>query len=371
MNFTWWVNKKDADGRNVFEGGFLGLDNIGVFDRSQPLPGGGSLQQADGTAWMGMYALSLMRIAIELALHWPVYQDLAIKFFEHFLQIAGAMTAMGGANDGLWDETDGFYYDLVRMPDGRQIPLRILSAVGLVPLFCVEIIEPETLDKLPLFRQRIERTLGERPDLADLVSRWHEPGRGARRMLSLLRGHRMKALLRKAFDPQHFLSDYGVRGISKALRDRPYELELGGETFRVAYEPGEGETALFGGNSNWRGPIWMPINFLLVESLQRFHHYYGDDFLIECPVGSGRKITLSQAADELSSRLVGLFLRGGDGRRPVLGQNPKLQRDLYFRDCVPFFEYFHGDTGEGLGARAQTGWTALVAKLLFPHGPAD
>ncbi|MFO0826703.1 MAG: glucosidase [Phycisphaerales bacterium] len=367
MNFTWWVNRKDADGRNVFEGGFLGLDNIGVFDRSRPLPGGGSLQQADGTAWMGMYALSLMRIAMELALHWPVYQDLAIKFFEHFLQIASAMTAIGGGEDGLWDEADGFYYDLVRLPDGRQIPLKILSAVGLVPLFCVETIEPETLERLPKFRERVERTLSERPDLAQLVSRWNEHGRGDRRMLSLLRGHRMKALLRRAFDPSHFLSDYGVRGLSKALGDNPYEVELGGEKFCVRYEPGEGETAIFGGNSNWRGPIWMPINYLLVESLEKFHHYYGDDFLIECPVGSGTRITLLQAAEELSRRLARLFLRGADGRRPVLGGHPKLQRDLYFRDCIPFFEYFHGDTGEGLGARAQTGWTALIGRLLVPR----
>jgi hypothetical protein len=368
MNFTWWVNRKDADGRNVFEGGFLGLDNIGVFDRSRPMPGGGVLQQADGTAWMGMFALQLMRISIELAVHWPVYQDLAIKFFLHFLQIASAMTAMGGGDDGLWDEEAGFYFDMLRLPGGELVPLKILSVVGLVPLFCVETIEPETLEKLPIFRDRVERTLNERPDLANLVSRWSEPGRGDRRMLSLLRGHRMKAILRKVFDPAHFLSDYGVRGLSKSLKDNPYEVSIAGEKFCVSYEPGEGQSALFGGNSNWRGPIWMPINYLLVESLQKFHHYYGDDFKIEAPVGSGRLVTLHDAADELSSRLVKLFVRGHDGRRPVLGANAKLQDDQYFRDHVPFFEYFHGDTGEGLGARAQTGWSALVAKLIFPHG---
>ncbi len=368
MNFTWWVNRKDADGRNVFEGGFLGLDNIGVFDRSQPLPGGGRLQQADGTAWMGMYALSLTRMAIELALHWPVYQDLAIKFFEHFLQIAHAMTNIGGCGQGLWSEEHGFYFDLIRLPDGHFQPLQILSAVGLVPLFCVETLEPEMLAKLPAFARRLEWLFRERPELAGLVSHWNVPGRGDRRLLSLLRGHRMKRLLKKALDPHHFLSSYGVRSVSRALGETPYEIEIAGQRFCVAYEPGEGQTGLFGGNSNWRGPIWMPINYLLVESLQKFHYYYGDDFLIECPVGSGTMTTLLGAAHEISSRLQGLFLRGPDGRRPCTGPSELLQRDPTLRDSVSFYEYFHGETGEGLGARAQTGWTALVGKLLFPYG---
>lgn len=368
MNFTWWVNRKDKDGHNVFEGGFLGLDNIGVFDRSRQLPLGGTLQQADGTAWMGMYALSLMRIAIELALHWPVYQDLATKFFEHFLQIAEAMTDVRGCGRGLWDEADGFYYDVLRFPDGQAMPLKITSAVGLVPLFCVETLEPEMLERLPAFASRLEWVFRFRPELAGLVSRWNEPGRGDRRLLSLLRGHRMKSLLRKAFDPNHFLSPHGLRGLSRAHRDRPYELDLGGERFSVRYEPGEGETGLFGGNSNWRGPIWMPLNYLLVESLEKFHRYYGDDFRVECPVGSGQTTTLGGAAAELRTRLTRLFLRDERGHRPVLGSNPKLQRDPHFRDHIPFFEYFHGDSGEGLGARAQTGWSAMVGKLLFPVG---
>jgi hypothetical protein len=368
MNFTWWVNRKDKDGFNVFEGGFLGLDNIGVFDRSQGLPRGATLQQADGTAWMGMYALSMMRIAIELALHWPVYQDLATKFFEHFLQIAEAMTDVRCCGTGLWDENDGFYYDVLRFADGHAMPLRITSAVGLVPLFCVETLEPEMLERLPAFASRLEWVFRFRPELAGLVSRWNEPGRGDRRLLSLLRGHRMKSLLRKVFDPQHFLSPYGIRGLSRMHADRPYELTIDGQQFSVRYEPGEGETGLFGGNSNWRGPIWMPLNYLLVESLQKFHHYYGDEFLIDCPVGSGQKATLGQAADELRSRIARLFVRDERGRRPVLGDNPTLQRDPHFRDHVPFFEYFHGETGEGLGARTQTGWSALVGKLLFPYG---
>lgn len=365
MNFTWWVNRKDADGRNVFEGGFLGLDNIGVFDRNQPLQGGGQLSQADGTAWMGMYALSLMRIALELSLHQPVYQDLAIKFFEHFLQIAQAMTDIGGCGGSLWNEEEGFYFDLMRLPEGGSLPLKVFSVVGLVPLFAVETIEPETLERLPRFARRLEWTLRERPELSRLVSQWTVPGRGDRRLLSLLRGHRMKCLLRKALDPLHFLSDYGVRGLSRVHRDRPYEVEIGGRRFSVRYEPGDGESDTFGGNSNWRGPVWFPINYLLVESLQKFHHYYGDDFLIECPAGSGRSTTLLGAADEIARRLERIFLLDREGRRPVFGARGPVRPDL--RDCIPFHEFFHGDDGTGLGARAQTGWTALVAKLLYPR----
>ena len=254
------------------------------------------------------------------------------------------------------------------LPDGTSEPLKIRSMVGLIPLFAVEILDDEVLADVPEFTQRLEWFLQYRPDLAKLVSRWNEPGSGDRRLLSLLRGHRMKSLLRKAFDPEHFLSPYGIRGLSRIHREQPYELTLGGERFSVRYEPGEGETGLFGGNSNWRGPIWMPLNYLLVESLQKFHHYYGDDFKIECPVGAGQTVTLGGAADELRTRLMRLFLRDERGRRPVHGEHAKLQRDPHFRDQVPFFEYFHGDTGEGLGARAQTGWSALVGKLLFPYG---
>jgi hypothetical protein len=370
LNFTWWVNRKDSSGRNIFEGGFLGLDNVGVFDRSQPLPGGGRLQQADGTSWMAMFALTMMRMAIELAHERPHYQDMAAKFFEHFLQIAEAMTQMGGKGIGLWDEQDGFYYDLMQMPDGRVEPIRILSVVGLIPLFAVETIEPEVLAQLPVFRERLEWFLAERPEMAALVSRWNEPGRGERRLLSLLRGHRMKCLLRKALDERHFLSPYGVRSISRALAEKPYSLMIDGRSYAVRYEPAESQSGLFGGNSNWRGPIWMPMNLLLVESLQKFHHYYGDDFRIELPVGSGSMGTLLDAADEISRRASRLFLPDGRGVRPSLAMHPKYAEDPTFRDLINFYEYFDGETGRGCGASHQTGWTACIAKMMTPRGGA-
>jgi len=367
LNFTWWVNRKDAFGRNIFEGGFLGLDNVGVFDRSQPLPGGGRLQQADGTSWMAMFALTMMRIAIELAHERPFYQDIAAKFFEHFLQIAEAMTQMGGAGVGLWNEDDGFYYDMMHLPDGRIEPIKVLSVVGLIPLFAVETIEPEVLERLPVFRERMEWFLRESPEMAALVSRWNEPGRGERRLLSLLRGHRMKCLLRKALDERHFLSPYGLRSISRTLAEQPYSVWLDGKPYTVRYEPAESETGLFGGNSNWRGPIWTPMNFLLVESLQKFHHYYGNDFTVECPVGSGRKGTLLEAADEIVRRHARLFLPDEHGARPSMSGHPLFTRDPTFRELVHFHEYFDGDTGRGCGASHQTGWTACIAKMLTPR----
>ncbi len=370
LNFTWWVNRKDSSGRNIFEGGFLGLDNVGVFDRSQPLPGGGKLQQADGTSWMAMFALTMMRIAIELAHERPLYQDMAAKFFEHFLQIAEAMTQMGGGTIGLWDETDGFYYDLMQMPDGRVEPIRVLSVVGLIPLFAVETIEPEVLAQLPVFRERLEWFLAERPEMAALVSRWNEPGRGERRLLSLLRGHRMKCLLRKALDERHFLSPFGVRSISRALSDKPYTVWIDGRAYTVRYEPAESQSGLFGGNSNWRGPIWMPMNLLLVESLQKFHHYYGDDFRIELPVGSGRTGTLLDAAEEISRRATRLFLPDARGVRPSLVMHEKFSTDPTFQRLVNFYEYFDGETGRGCGASHQTGWTACIAKMMTPRGSA-
>ncbi|HKQ48962.1 MAG TPA: glucosidase, partial [Phycisphaerae bacterium] len=369
LNFTWWVNRKDAEGRNVFQGGFLGMDNVGVFDRSAPLPTGGHIDQSDGTAWMAMYALNLMRIALELALHNKVYEDIATKFFEHFLYIAKAMTNIGGQEAALWDEQDGFFYDELHLPDGREIPLKIRSMVGLVPLFAVEVLEPELLDKLPDFKGRLEWFLNYRPDLAALVSRWHEPGRGERRLLSLLRGHRMKCLLRRMLDPGEFLSDYGIRSVSKIHAERPYVFEHGGQKFAVRYEAAESSTGLFGGNSNWRGPIWFPMNFLLVESLQKFHHYYGDDFRVECPVGSGQTTSLLGVANELSGRLVAPFSPDREGRRPVFGWYEKLRSDPHFRDYLLFHEYFDGDTGRGLGASHQCGWTALIAKLIQPRKP--
>jgi hypothetical protein len=364
LNFTWWVNRKDSDGHNVFQGGFLGMDNIGVFDRSAMLPTGGHLEQSDGTAWMGMYCLNMLTIALELARENPVYEDVATKFFEHFLAIAAAMNNLGGHGISLWDEEDEFFYDVLHLPNNAMIPLRLRTLVGLMPLLAVETIEPDLLGRLPGFNERLEWYLANRPDLAGLVSRWHVPGAGERRLLALVRGHRMKRLLARMLDPQEFLSDHGVRSISRYHADHPYTLSMNGMQYTVRYEPGESTTGLFGGNSNWRGPVWFPINFLLIEALQKFHHYYGDDFLVECPTGSEQKLTLWQIAGELSCRLTHIFLRGEDGRRHVLGASDLPQGDPNWRDYIPFHEYFHGDTGAGLGASHQTGWTALVAKLL-------
>lgn len=367
LNFTWWVNREDADGRNVFQGGFLGLDNIGVFDRSAPLPTGGRINQADGTSWMAMYCLHLLRIALELALHDRVYEDIATKFFEHFLGIAGAMARpIGAASSGLWHEEDEFYYDALALPDGCVVPLRLRSMVGLIPLFAVETLEPEHLATLPGFAERLRWYLDHRPELASLVSRWDEPGRGERSLLSLLRGHRMKCLLRRMLDEREFLSDYGVRSLSRWHGEHPYVFEGNGQRTSVRYDPAESTTACFGGNSNWRGPIWFPVNYLIIESLQKFHAYYGDEFRVECPTGSGTMRTLDQVAADLAGRLVKLFLRGPDGRRPVFGVNEKLQHDPHFRDLLRFSEYFDGDTGRGLGAEHQTGWTALITNLLAP-----
>ncbi|MEM1349831.1 MAG: glucosidase, partial [Myxococcota bacterium] len=300
LNFTWWVNRKDSEGHNIFQGGFLGLDNIGVFDRSRPLPTGGVIHQSDGTSWMAMYSLNLMRIALELALHNPVYEHIATKFFEHFLHIAKAMTSMAECEQGLWDERDEFYYDVLELDNGRRIPMRVRSMVGLIPLFAVETIEPEMLQRLPGFAKRMEWIFEHRPDLARLVSRWHEPGRGERRLLSLLRGHRMKRLLARMLDEAEFLSPYGVRALSKYHEEHPYVFETHGERHEVRYQPAESTSGLFGGNSNWRGPVWFPVNYLIIESLQRFHHYYGDDFLIEHPAGSGNCVTILDVADDLA-----------------------------------------------------------------------
>src|SRR2546427_1514944 len=367
LNFTWWVNRKDAQGRNIFQGGFLGLDNIGVFDRSAPLPTGGFINQADGTAWMAMYALNLMRIALELARHNKVYEDIATKFFEHFLHIVEAMNNIGDEGIGLWDEGDQFFYDVLNLPDGRMVPLKVRSMVGLIPLFAVETLEHDLLDELPDFHARLEWFLNYRPALAKLVSRWNEAGDNHRHLLSLLRGHRMKALLKRMLDETEFLSDFGVRAISRTHREKPYQFHVNGNTMEVQYQPAESNSGLFGGNSNWRGPIWMPLNYLIIESLQKFHHYYGDDFKVECPTGSGQLMTIRQIADELSRRLTKLFLKGEDGQRPVLKYHPKLATDPHFKDYVLFHEYFHGDNGRGVGASHQTGWTGLVAKLLQPR----
>jgi hypothetical protein len=370
LNFTWWVNRKDAQGRNIFQGGFLGLDNIGVFDRGAPLPTGEFINQADGTAWMAMYSLNLMRIALELAIHNSVYEDIATKFFEHFLGIAAAINSDEDGL-GLWDEQDEFYYDELRTPAGREIPLKVRSVVGLVPLFAVETLEADLLQQLPDFRGRLEWFLNYRPELAKLVSRWNVCGVGERQLLSLLRGHRMKCLLRRMLDETEFLSDFGVRALSKIHERQPYRLDCDGGTHEIQYTPAESLDNLFGGNSNWRGPVWMPVNCLIIESLQKFHYYYGDDFRIECPTGSGRFITIDAVADELAHRLARLFLKGADGQRPVLKYHPKLAGDPQFKDYVLFHEYFHGDNGRGLGASHQTGWTGVVAKLLQPRRRRD
>jgi hypothetical protein len=368
LNFTWWVNKKDEEGNNVFEGGFLGMDNIGLFDRSNTrLPNGGQLEQADGTSWMAAYCLNLMRIALELSKENPIYQDMANKFFEHFLTIAEAMSNLGSGNHGLWDDQDEFYYDTVRMPGDVSIRLKIRSMVGLLPLFAVEVIEDEVLQKMPDFAKRLNWLLDNRPDLASLVSRWHEKGPDQKHLLSLLRGHRVKRILYRMLDETEFLSPYGIRSLSKFHDQHPYQLQIDGQLLSVQYSPAESTIPLFGGNSNWRGPIWFSTNFLLIEGLQRFYHYYGDDFKVEYPTHSGKFLTLDQISEELSMRLSKLFLRDEKGRRPVFGNNEKMQNDPHFKDHIFFYEYFDGNTGNGLGASHQTGWTGLVCKLLMPR----
>ena len=369
LNFTWWVNRKDRDGRNIFEGGFLGLDNIGVFDRSAPLPFGGYLEQADGTAWVAMYALNMMRIALELSKTNHVYQDLASKFFEHFLYIAEAMTNMGNEEMDLWDDEDEFYYDALNTPARGHELLKVRSLVGLIPLFAVEVIDEDTLASAPQFLARMNWFLNNRPALASLVSRWQEPGKGARHLLSLLRGHRVKRLLARMLDEAEFLSPYGIRSLSRYHKEHPFVFRGTETQFIVNYEPAESQTTLFGGNSNWRGPVWLPMNFLLIESLQRFHHYYGDDFKVEYPTNSGTTVTLLEVADALTKRLTQLFVRDPEtGRRACFGDDKQLQNDPNFRDYLWFHEYFHGDNGHGLGASHQTGWTGLIAKLLQPRG---
>ena len=367
LNFTWWVNRKDAEGRNVFQGGFLGLDNIGVFDRSAELPTGGHIDQADGTSWMAMYSLNLMRIALELARHNHVYEDIATKFFEHFLHIAEAMSHIGDEGVSLWDEQDEFFYDVLHLPHGAMVPLKVRSMVGLIPLFAVETLDPELLDEVPEFKRRLEWYLNYRPELAQLVSHWQVPGLGQRRLLSLLRGHRMKCLLRRMLDETEFLSDYGVRALSRQHDAQPFEFAVNGTVMSVGYQPAESNTQVFGGNSNWRGPIWFPVNYLIIESLQKFHHYYGDEFKVECPTGSGIYLSLAEVADELSRRLTRIFLKDELGQRPVYRDQALMSSDPHCRDLILFFEYFHGDSGRGVGASHQTGWTGLVAKLIRPR----
>jgi len=367
LNFTWWVNKKDAEGRNIFQGGFLGMDNIGIFDRSSVLPTGGHLDQADGTSWMAMYSLNMLRISLELSLHKPFYQEMCSKFLAHFLYIAAAMTKIGEDGVGLWDEDDQFYYDALHLQSGHSIKLKVRSMVGLVPLFAVEVLDPEILKHVPEFEKDLKWFLKNKPELSKLVSRWTEPGLGERRLLSLLRGSRMKKLLKRMLDESEFLSEYGIRSLSKYHEFSPYVLEAEGNRFEVRYVPGESDSGMFGGNSNWRGPIWFPVNYLIIESLQKFHHYYGDDFKIEYPADSGNYLTINDVANKLSGRLKKVFLKDNLGRRPIYGKNVKFQSDPYFKDMILFYEYFNGDNGQGLGASHQTGWTGLIAKLIQPR----
>ncbi len=367
LNFTWWVNRKDSDGSNIFEGGFLGLDNIGVFDRSAPLPTGGHIEQSDGTSWMAMYCLMMMKIAIELSTKVdPLYEDVASKFFEHFLYIAHAMNALG--DGGLWDETDGFFYDSLHLPDGTQMRMRVRSMVGLIPLFAVGTLEQEDIDRLPGFKRRMDWFTTNRPDLCGNLASLSRQGVAQRRLLSVVTRPRLVRIIERMLSEAEFLSPHGIRSLSKFHEAHPYTMHVNGNEYRVDYEPAESRTGVFGGNSNWRGPVWFPLNFLLIESLQRFHYYFGDDLKVEFPSGSGNRVNLSVVACELSRRLSHLFLRDPAGQRPVFGGSQKFQNDPHFKDNILFYEYFHADNGAGIGANHQTGWTALVAKLLQQSG---
>jgi len=365
MNFTWWVNRKDEAGRNIFAGGFLGLDNIGVFDRSAPLPMGGSIEQADGTSWMATFCLDMLTIALELALGNAVYEELAIKFFEHFVHIAAAMDRIGDNADELWDEQDGFFYDVLRLPGDGAIRLKVRSLVGLVPLFASAIFEREVLERLPRFAARMAHFVEHNAALMAKIHDVTREGVDGRRLLSPVDEAKLRAILRHMLDESEFLGEHGVRALSRHHAEHPYEFMLAGSVYAVRYEPAESTTSLFGGNSNWRGPIWMPVNQLLIHALRKWYAYYGDAFVVECPTGSGRTMNLWQVADELVRRLTNIFLRGPDGHRPVYGGCAKFQDDPYWRDLILFYEYFHGDNGAGIGASHQTGWTGLVAWLLI------
>ncbi|GAC1446639.1 MAG: glucosidase [Pyrinomonadaceae bacterium] len=372
LNFTWWINRKDADDRNIFQGGFLGLDNIGVFDRSAKLPDGGYLDQSDGTSWMATYCLNMLAITIELARQDDTYEDMAIKFLEHFFYIAHAMNdrpaTRGDTGIDLWDNEDNFYYDVLRFHDGTHIFLRVRSLVGLIPLLAVETIDADVLDVLPNFRRGLEWFLSHRQDLCENIASVTHTGKRDRRRFAVVNTDRLRQILARMLDENEFLSPYGIRSVSRFHQANPYRLTLDGQMHEVRYEPAESQTGMFGGNSNWRGPVWFPINYLLIEALQKFGYFYGEDFKIEYPTGSGKTLTLDEVARELSQRLIKLFLRDEKGRRAVFGDVEKFQTDQHFRDLIPFHEYFHGDNGAGLGASHQTGWTGLVAKLIQQSG---
>jgi len=366
LNFTWWVNRKDRNGNNIFEGGFLGLDNIGVFDRSRPLPTGGYIEQGDGTSWMAMYCLNMMHIAEELAVDDPVYEDLVIKFFDHFLQIAASLDHIGsGDGYSLWDDEDQFFYDVLHLPYGDSLRLKVRSIVGIIPLFAVEVMSKDHYDRLPRFQAYLNQVLSNRPDMCRLVSRWYEPGKEGGRLFSLVRGKRMTRVLERVLDEAEFLSPYGMRGLSKYHKDHPYEYHYNGELFRVAYTPGESTTNMFGGNSNWRGPIWFPINYMLLDCLRKFESYYPHPFVVEYPKGSGEHLNLNQIIQLLSKRLINIFRLNEQNQRAVYhGLHSKMNEDPHFRDNILFYEYFHGDNGTGYGAGHQTGWTGLIAEII-------
>jgi hypothetical protein len=363
LNFTWWVNRKDRTGKNVFEGGFLGLDNIGVFDRSAPLPTGGYLEQADGTAWMALFCQNMLEIAVQLTLERPAYTEMCTKFAQHFLWIASAMVHAGD-DTGMWDEEDGFFYDVLRLPDGTSQRLKVRSVVGLLPMCAVTVFEGQLITKYPEMGQRFERFLSGRPELTAHI---HDPGKSGcsgRSMTAVLNETKLRRVLTKMLDEREFLSSYGIRSLSRYHEENPYVFRAGDQDYSVSYLPAESDTGMFGGNSNWRGPIWMPVNGLIMRALLMYYMYYGDNFIIECPTGSGRKMNLYQVAEDLSRRLTGIFLRDKDGRRPVHGETAKFQQDPHWRDFPLFYEYFHGDNGAGLGASHQTGWTGIIARAM-------
>jgi hypothetical protein len=368
LNFNWWVNRKDPNNTDVFGGGFLGLDNIGVFDRSAPLPTGGHLEQSDGTAWMGFFASSMLQIALEISLHDPSYQSMASRFFETFLWIYNAMDQIGERADELWDEEDGFFYDVLRLPDGRAARLKVRSLVGLLPLAASAVLQPDEVKRLPQFMERVGWLVEHRPELVKNIPALAEPGIGNRRLLAMLDETKLRRVLARMLDEDEFFSPYGIRSISRVHQEQPYVVHVGGTEYRVDYLPAESNTGMFGGNSNWRGPVWFPMNFILIRGLLNLHAYYGDEFTVECPTGSGRQKTLWQVSQELALRLARIFLQDGEGRRPVYGAINKFQTDPHWRDYILFHEYFHGDNGAGLGANHQTGWTGLVAELLQMYG---
>jgi hypothetical protein len=363
LNFTWWLNRKDRSGRNTFEGGFLGLDNIGVFDRSSPLPTGGFLEQADGTAWMALFSLNMLEMAIEIAMHDETYKDMAAKFVQHFVSIASAAIHAGGKT-GMWDEEDGFFYDVLQLPDGQAQRLKVRSMVGLLPLCAVAVFDGEFRKKHPAIMARLKNFLDARPELRQFIHDPAKPGQGDRRLGAILNETKLRRVLGKMLDENEFLSAYGIRSVSRYHAEHPYIWRVGDQEYKVPYLPGESDTGMFGGNSNWRGPIWMPVNALIIRALLQYHAYYGNEFTVECPTGSGRTMNLYHVAEELSRRLTSIFLKGQDGRRPVNGGQTVFQEDPHWRDYIQFYEYFHGDNGAGLGASHQTGWTGVIARIM-------